>query len=302
MSTAPEHPGSAVASEQGVIHDIGYRHYDGPRLGRGAIWRAMFLEGLRGAYGLGRSARSKVVPALLLAAICLPALIIVIVASVTRASRLPLDYTAYPLNLQVLVVIFVAAQAPVLVSRDLRFRVISLYFSRPMERVDYVLARWAGLAGAVLFLLALPLTVLLAGALLSQMPLGEQVGDYLRALGQAALLAVLLSGIALVIAAVTPRRGLGVAAIVTVLLVLSGVQATVESIAGNEGEGTLAGYSRLLSPSTLVAAVSDDVLGGGTGVGPPDAIGTSVEVLVYLAAVAACYGLLVLRYRKVSVS
>ena len=292
----------AAVREQGVIHDIGYRHYDGPRLGRGAIWRAMALEGLRGAYGLGRSTRSKVVPLLLLAAICLPALITVIGASVTRAGQRPLGYTAYAVSLQVLIGIFVAAQAPVSVSRDLRFRVVSLYFSRPMERVDYVLARWAGLAGAVLLLLAAPLTLLLAGALLAEMPLGEQAGDYLRALGGAVLLAVLLAGIALVIAAVTPRRGLGVAAIITVLLVLSGVQATVEAIAVDQDAGTLAGYSRLISPSTLVAAVSDRLLGGGAGGGPQGATGTAAAVGAYVLVVAACYGLLLLRYRKVSVS
>ena len=302
MSTAPEHAAQDAPGDRGVIHDIGYRHYDGPRLGRTSIWRAMFVEGLRGSYGLGRSARSKVVPALLLAAICLPALIVVIVASVTGADELPLGYTAYPRNLELLVAIFVAAQAPVLVSRDLRFRVVSLYFSRPMERLDYVLARWASLAAAVLVLLAVPLTLLLAGALLAEMPLGEQLADHLRALAQAALLAVLLSGVALVIAAVTPRRGLGVAAIITVLLVLSGVQATVESIAVNEGEASLAGYSRLLSPSTLVAAVSDQVLGGGPGGGPSGAGGTAAAVAVYLLAVAACGAALVLRYRKVSVS
>jgi len=302
VSTASEPTPQDASGDRGVIHDIGYRHYDGPRLGRASIRRAMFVEGLRGSYGLGRSARSKVVPALLLAAACLPALILVIVASVSGADELPLGYTAYPRALELLVALFVAAQAPVLVSRDLRFRVVSLYFSRPMERVDYVLARWASLAGAVLVLLAAPLTLLLVGALLAEMPLGEQVGDYLRALAQAALLAVLLSGVALVIAAVTPRRGLGVAAIVTVLLVLSGVQATVAGIARNEGETALAGYSSLLSPSALVAAVSDQVLGGGPGGGPPGAAGTAAAVAAYLLAVAACGAALVLRYRKVSVS
>ena len=37
-----------------VIHDIGFRHYDGPRLGRGWIVRSLLLETLRGVFGLGR--------------------------------------------------------------------------------------------------------------------------------------------------------------------------------------------------------------------------------------------------------
>ena len=61
------------SSHQGVIHDLGYRHYDGPRLGRAHITRALFVDSARGAYGLGRPARNKITPMLLLGAICLPA-------------------------------------------------------------------------------------------------------------------------------------------------------------------------------------------------------------------------------------
>jgi ABC-2 type transport system permease protein len=45
--------------ELGVIHDIGFRHYTGPRLGRGYLLRSLYVESLRGAYGLGRSAKSR---------------------------------------------------------------------------------------------------------------------------------------------------------------------------------------------------------------------------------------------------
>ena len=62
----------STTSGQGVIHDLGYRHYDGPRAGRQYIARALFLESAKGAYGLGRSAKSKIMPMLLLAAICMP--------------------------------------------------------------------------------------------------------------------------------------------------------------------------------------------------------------------------------------
>ena len=53
-----------------VIHNIGYRHYDGPRLGRAYARRSLFSQSLRGAYGLGRSAKSKVLPMLLFAVMC----------------------------------------------------------------------------------------------------------------------------------------------------------------------------------------------------------------------------------------
>ena len=290
--------------ESGVIHDIGYRHYDGERGGRPAIRRAMYVESAKGAYGLGRAGRTKVMPALLLAAICLPALISTVVATVTGADELPIRYGAYVLNLQVLVSVYVAAQAPVSVSRDLRFGVMSLYFSRPMERVDYVLAKYAALATAVFVLMALPLTILLAGALLAELPLGEQLPDYLRAVGGAAVLALVLAGIGLLIAAITPRRGLGVAAIIAVLLVLSGVHGAAQAIALEEGSRGAAGWTGLLSPYTLVDGVARRLLGQDSvlEVGPPGTTGTLVFTAVTVLLVVGCLGALVLRYRRVSIS
>ena len=44
----------------GIIYDIGFRHYDGPRLGRRQVVLALFAESARGAYGIGRSTRSKI--------------------------------------------------------------------------------------------------------------------------------------------------------------------------------------------------------------------------------------------------
>ncbi|HEY8718270.1 MAG TPA: hypothetical protein VIM26_06720, partial [Pengzhenrongella sp.] len=73
MSTPSDVAGAGRRPNQGVIHDLGYRHYEGPRLGRRHITRALFIESAKGAYGLGRSARSKVMPMILLGAMCLPA-------------------------------------------------------------------------------------------------------------------------------------------------------------------------------------------------------------------------------------
>ena len=49
-----------VAERSGVIHDLGYRRYDGPRHGAATIARTLYVTGLRHAFGLGRSGRSKV--------------------------------------------------------------------------------------------------------------------------------------------------------------------------------------------------------------------------------------------------
>ena len=57
-----------------------------------------------------------------------------------------IPYDTYVFRLRGLVmVIFVAAQAPELVSRDLRSHVLPLYFCRPVRRLDYPLAKYAAL-------------------------------------------------------------------------------------------------------------------------------------------------------------
>jgi ABC-2 type transport system permease protein len=295
---------NAPTAREGAIHDIGYRHYDGPRMGASYIQRSLFVETFRGAYGLGRSARSKVMPFVLLAVMALPAVVVGIVTSYVRLETLPIGYTDYVFAFQVAVTVFLGSQSPVVMSRDLRFRVVALYFSRPLSRRQYVQAKYAGMAAALFLLLGLPITLLLAGALLAELPLDEQLPDYLRAMAGAFLLALVLAGIGLVIAAVTPRRGLGVAAIIAVLLVLSGVQGAAQAIATEQGAEDAAGWTGLLSPYTLVDGVARRLLGQESvlAVGPPGIAGAVVFPVFTVLLVNACLGLLVLRYRRVSIS
>ena len=121
------------AGRPGVIHDLGYRHFDGIREGTPAIARNLFVTGLRHAYGLGRSGKSKVMPFLLLAMSLLPATIVVGVVVLTGLGELPVSYADYTNQTQLLVSLFAASQAPVLFSRDLRHRSIVLYFARPLS-------------------------------------------------------------------------------------------------------------------------------------------------------------------------
>lgn len=285
---------------QGVIHDLGYKHYDGPRLGRGPITRALFIESAKGAYGLGRSARSKIMPMILLAVICLPALITAIVTVVTKADA-P-DYTAYLLNTALIIMVYLASQAPASVSRDLRFRVISLYFSRPIRRVDYVSAKYAAMTVALVVFTVLPLTILFVGALLAKLPLGDQVPNYLRALAGALLLCMVLAGIGLVIAALTPRRGLAVAAVIAVSAFLP-VAGAVQSIAHENGRDTVAGYAGLISPFTIVDGVQSALLGADTAMPaqPPGIGGGLVFLVAAVAIVVGSFGVLLIRYRKISI-
>lgn len=291
---------SETPEATGTIHDLGYRHYDGQRLGPSYIRRSLYVETVRGAYGLGRSARSKVMPFLLLGVMLLPAVVYGIVVAYIGLGTLPVNYTEYVLTMQVAVTVFLGSQCPALVSRDLRFQVTSLYFSRPLSRTQYVQAKFAGTATAVFILLALPLTLLLIGALLAELPLRDQLPDYLRSVAGAAMHAVVLSGVGLVVAALTPRRGLGVAAVVGTLIVLAGIRGTVSALAIEYGDDTLLAYTGLLSPFTLVDGIASGLLGADslTPLPPPDAVGTAVHIVLAVALVVGSYAVLVARYRR----
>ncbi len=293
-----------VPREAGAIHDIGYRRYDGPRLGASYIERSLAVSSLRGAFGLGRSARSKVMPILLLVVMVLPALIVAAIVVIGGADELPVAYTSWAVNLGSIVVLFLGAQAPQSVSRDLRFRVVALYFSRPLTRRVYVRAKLAAMSAALFVLMALPLLVLYAGAVLGGLPFWANTRDLLAGLAGVVMFAVVLAAVGLLIAAWTPRRGIGVAAIVATLTILGAVSAIVAGIAKDQGNLTLAGWAGLFSPVSIVDGVQVWLFDTETSivVGPPGAAGGPVFGLAAVALVAVCYLLLVRRYRGVTTS
>lgn len=297
----PEQPDTPA----GVIHDIGYRNYEGVRLGRRQIGRALFWHSLRGAYGLGRSGRSKVLPMSLFGIMCVPAFIIAVIANVDviGLSDLPLDYSRYAVITQAVLTIFLASQAPQSVSRDLRFKTVPLYFSRPLERTDYVGAKFAAMSAAMLILLGAPLLIMYVGALLAGFPVLDHTGEVALALAGALVFAVVLSGIGLVIASTTARRGFGVAGIITVLALSFAAVSSLQGIIGHgQNDLTTAGWIGLFSPITLVDGFQTSVLDASSSAvaGPPGAIGGVVFVLVTLGVIIACWALLNLRYRKVT--
>ncbi|WP_019360003.1 ABC transporter permease subunit [Streptomyces sp. AA1529] len=295
--------GGAATAERGqdVIHNIGYRGYEGPRLGRSYARRALFSQSLRGTYGLGRSAKSKVLPLLLFAAVCIPAAILVAVAALTKAKDLEVGYAEYILLMQPLLGIYLAAAAPQAISMDLRFKTTPLYFSRPMERSDYVAAKYAALSAALFLFTAVPVLIMYIGALLVKLDFGDRTEGAAQGLVFCALFALLHAAVAAWIAALTPRRGFGVAAIIVAITVPYFLVTALQGIAWTSDNNGAIGWLGLGSPGTLLDGVQSRFLGGRSGF--PDAqtlTGAQGAVyLVVLAALIVCFCTLLLRrYRK----
>ncbi|MGW4382107.1 ABC transporter permease [Kitasatospora sp. NPDC004531] len=292
-------------SHSGVIHDIGYRPYTGPRLGRGYATRSLYVQSLRAAFGLGRSGKSKVLPFLLFGGMTAPTLAIIAIVAFADLKEMPLDYAQYLGNFGVLTQIFLAAQAPVLMSRDLRHHVVPLYFSRPASRGNYVAAKFAAMVSALLIILVLPLLVLFVGAMLNSFPLGDNLAHLGYGLVAAVLYALLYSALGLLIAAATPRRGFGVAAIMGTLMITAAVSAIARGLTGgfDPVPRESAHWANLISPTATVEGLVNKVFDtGGESFDKLIAPGTT-GVLVFAAVIvlltAGSYALTLRRYRNV---
>lgn len=284
------------------IHDLGYRGYDGERLDEGAVARSLYVLGLRHAFGLGRSMKSRLLPLGLLAVSVLPALVMVAITVFIKLDRLPMTYDRYADTMQTITAIFVAAQAPVLFSRDLRFRTLPLYLARPMRRSTYVLTRLASLFTAILLVVTLPVIVLWLGALLGRLPWQAQTTDMLKTLPLLVLLAALLAAIGGLLSSLTTRRGIAVVAIVATLFVSSGVANSIAAIAQSaDGSTPIQGvWAGALSPWTLVGGLGTWWFDFAPNLAPPrdladGAVYLGVAALVILGGTA----LLLRRYAKV---
>ncbi|MDN4481186.1 ABC transporter permease [Demequina muriae] len=305
LGAAPGGAEPAAPQSQGVIHDIGFRHYDGPRLGRGWIVRSLLVETFRGVFGFGRPAKAKIMPWILVGILMAPPLIFALIAVLLGLDELPTSYTEYLPTMGFVVSLFVASRAPYCVSRDLRHGVMPLYLSRPIHRDDYVLAKFAGMALALFSVLAAAQTLLFVGALLAKLPVGAQIVGYAQGLVASALVALVLSAIGLVLAALTPRRGMGVAVIITALVVLGGVGTVVSTLLTENGSATLGGYLAAIDPFLLVDGIAVSWFGVDSAIGldaDPGPLGGLVFMVWAAAIVAGGIALLMRRYRKVGIA
>jgi ABC-2 type transport system permease protein len=204
-----------MSAETGVIHDIGYRRYTGRRLGRAQIIRALYWYSLRSAFGIGRGAKAKIVPVITFGVICLPA--VANTVAIARGGDSIVNYDTYTFQLRVVVmIIFVAAQAPELVSRDLRSHVLPLYFCRPLRRLDYPLAKLIAFITACLAMIEIPLLLLYLGTITQShggSAIWHQTRELIPGLLVGLMWAVLLAAIGLALASLSGRRAYATGAI-----------------------------------------------------------------------------------------
>lgn len=310
--TAPP-PASAPLSASGgggSIYDLGYRGYEGPRLGRQAAVAALLTHSLRTAYGLGRSARSKIMPVAIVLMALLPSLVMLgLFAAAAQAGPaseafeaiVPIRYSTLFPFMAPLVFLFCASQAPELFGRDQRAGVLPLYFARAVTRTDYAAARTLGLMVSLVVLVLLPQLALLVGrSLIATDPVAgllAELPEQPAMLTVGLFIVVLVGSISAATAALTPRRAYATVAIIAIFLIPNiGATLLIEL-----GTGLIGQVAVLLSPADILDGVNAflfDVSSENSAVAGADLDGW-VYVVAAVAWIVGSLAVLVVRYRRI---
>lgn len=286
----------------GNIYDLGYRRYEGRRLGRRhAVW-VLWLHRLRACFGLGRPASSKIFPIALLVITYIPAIVQLGIGALGGADAKLIKPENYYHYVEVLLALFCAAVAPELVSRDQRSGTLALYFSRALERTDYALANFAALATAMLALTIGPQAMLFIGnGMVESNPLTFLQDEWQQVpeiIGSAALLSAMFAGIGVLAASYTRRRAYSTVGILALFILASTIGLTLFSVS----EHGIARYALMISPFHIVAGFSYWFFGASPGA--TSALGKAnvhgaLYALEALAIALACLLLLVRRCRQI---
>jgi ABC-2 type transport system permease protein len=284
-----------MSRPEGVIHDIGYRRYTGPRLGRRHATAALYVHSLRTAFGLGRSAKAKIFPGMVIALAF--AVAIVAVAIRAQTDEVVMTYLQYVDGLAIPIVLFLAVVGPEIVCRDLRARVLPLYFSRPLGRSDYALAKLAAMISAVWLLLAAPLLLMFLGGVFDQTGgasgAWNEFTDFLGGLGHAAITAVVFGAFAVPLASLSSRRAVGAVVIAAAFTVTTPIIGVVVEVGGTTARQLVP----LLNPVSIVSGLE-------TWIYRTDTLEIGRFGPLYLVAAVAVVAVgtmaMILRYRKVA--
>lgn len=284
----------------GSIYDLGYRHYDGVRLGRSHAVAAIYFQGLKGAFGIGRRTSSKIIPIALAVIVLIPAAVQLGIAALAPRDVSVIKPENYFGFVDIVLALFCAAVAPELVGRDQRTRTLSLYFSRSLRRSDYAAAKFAALVTSLLIVMLVPQVLLFGGSALASSDSWAYMQDNWRQVapivGSGLAIGIFMGSISLVIAAQTPRRAYATGGVLAFFVILRAV--------GGILTGTLSGdyqrYSVLLDPFIILRGLASWFFRSpGEGVIADFHLSGWLYLLDAAVIAGACLALLYRRYQTV---
>jgi ABC-2 type transport system permease protein len=246
----------AQSSPTGSIYDLGYRPYEGERLGRAYAIQSLFFYSLRSIFGLGRSAGAKVFPFALAVIALLPALVQIAIAAIAPEDFEFISHEDHFGYVSTIIALFCCVAAPDISGRDQRSRTLTLYFSRALSRADYVTAKLAAMVTAIFIVTIIPQILLMLGNAIATNNvtdyLGDNAGDVPPILGSSIMISLVMGSVALAIAVQSNRRVIATIAVLGYFIISLAVsEILVETITGS-GRG----LSILLSPTNTLDGLS----------------------------------------------
>ena len=224
---------NGLAPEQarfGEVYDRGYQHYLGDRLGRRSAYWALITYSMKRAMGIKKGWTSKVIPFLLYLAVAGTVLVVIGIEAFLPndvSGDVVMDYPDYFGFIFLIEGAFVATIAPEMLCGDRRERVLNLYFSRAITRLDYILAKVLATAILTTTIAVIPAVLLwLFRQLLADRPLSAITGNadqLFKILVVGTAISLYLGTIGLMISSFTGRKSIAVAVIFITYGVVEGL-------------------------------------------------------------------------------
>jgi ABC-2 type transport system permease protein len=260
VATLPDRP--AVQSPSvGEIYDRGYRHYEGEREGRSHAIQALVVYSIKRGLGIKKRWTAKIIPMVLYAFAFFPVIVIIGIRAFLGNAVQGFSYQTLYDALAMILLVFAASTAPEMLADDRRQRVLPLYFSRTIRRVDYLLAK-IGALGILMGTIALlpALFMFLGSTFLAVSPISYVRGnadDLLRIIATGTLISLFYASIGLVIASFTDRKGTAAAVYIGAVLVTSAItNALFHALSGSARQ-----YLALAEPLAVPQGISSWIFG-----------------------------------------
>lgn len=226
-------PVQEPTARYGEVFDRGYAHYEGQRRGRRGAITSLIGYSMKRAMGIRKSWTAKVMPFILYVAATIPLIVMIGVLAVFRSMGdlaefgSFVSYSAYYGAIFSMVGLFVAICAPEMICVDRHERTLPLYFSRAINRGDYVLAKIVAMTLLAMTMTALPAALLWLGRQLTEpkarQAMVDNFPDLIRVLILGLLTSLMFGTIGLMISSLTNRKGVAIAIILIGFMVVTGI-------------------------------------------------------------------------------
>lgn len=303
MSANPV-PAPEQDSRYGEVFDRGYAHYDGPRRGRRGAITSLIGYSMKRAMGIRKSWTAKVMPFILYVAATIPLIVIIGFLAIMRSLDALNDsgdifgYTDYFTAIFTILGLFVAICAPEMICVDRHERTLPLYFSRAINRSDYVFAKIVAMTLLAMTLTALPGALLWLGRQLTEdqarQAMVDNAGDLGKVLVLGALTSLMYGTIGLMISSFTNRKGVAIAIILIGFLVLAGV---AHGLSAALDAYEWSRWLLLLDATVVVTALSGHFFNDVTGNAFIDRLAISQTEAILIMLGISLVAALILRWR-----